>query len=153
MVSIEYIHHEGALIDFAINKGYEEVERRGNKLVKIGYLIDWDAFRPIVSDLYKNNISKGDRLNIDVVIMIKRLVLQQWFGLSDLQLERDLVDRISFKVFIGISKIIPGFTTVWLLRERLAKSGKDKEIWVGLGREGELLKTASNRRFNDFSDN
>jgi hypothetical protein len=65
----------GTFVDFAINKGYEEVERRGDKLVKMGSLIDWDAFRPIVSDLYKNNTSKGARPNIDVVIMIKLLVL------------------------------------------------------------------------------
>ena len=123
------------LIDFAINQEYEEVERRGDKLMKMESLIDWDAFRPILSDLYKNNTSKGGRPNIDVVIMIKLLVLQQWFGLSDPQLERDLADRISFKVFIGTSEIIPDFTTVWLFRERLAKSGKDKEIWAELQRQ------------------
>jgi len=53
--------------------------------MKMESLIDWDAFRPLLSDLYKNNISKGGRPSIDVVIMIKLLVLQQWFGLSDSQ--------------------------------------------------------------------
>ncbi len=53
--------------------------------MKMESLIDWDAFRPLLSDLYKNNTSKGGRPNIDVVIMIKLLVLQQWFGLSDSQ--------------------------------------------------------------------
>jgi IS5 family transposase len=122
-------------IDFALSKEYEEVERRGDKLVKMGSLINWEVFRPILNGLYKNNTIKGGRPNIDVVIMIKLLVLQQWFGLSDPQLERDLADRISFKVFIGTSEIIPDFTTVWLFRERLAKSGKDKEIWAELQKQ------------------
>jgi IS5 family transposase len=124
-----------SLIDFAVNEIYADVERRGDKLVAMESLIDWDAFRPIVSGLNKNNTIKGGRPNIDVVIMIKLLVLQQWFGLSDPQLERELADRISFKVFIRTSNIIPDFTTVWLFREKLAESGKDKEIWTELQRQ------------------
>jgi len=124
-----------SLVDFAFSEAYKEVKRRGNKLKEMGSLIDWEAFRPIVSSLYKNNTNRGGRPNVDVVIMIKLLVLQQWHGLSDPELERQLADRISFKVFIGSFEIIPDFTTVWLFRERLVISGKDKEIWAELQRQ------------------
>jgi hypothetical protein len=51
-------------IDFAINQEYEEVERRGDKLMKMESLIDWDAFRPILSDLYKNTPAKAADLTL-----------------------------------------------------------------------------------------
>jgi len=121
--------------DFAIHEAYKEVKRRGDKLADIESLIDWNAFRPIVEDLYKNNPNRGGWPNIDVVMMIKLLVLQQWYGLSDPELERQLADRISFKVFFGISEILSDFTTIWPFRERLAISGKDEVIWTKLQRQ------------------
>ena len=51
--------------------------------------------------MYKNKTSHGGRPNIDIVIMIKLLVLQHWFGLSDPELERQVADRISFCIFLG----------------------------------------------------
>jgi len=36
---------------------------------------------------------KGGRLDIDEIVMIKMLVLQQWQGLSDPELERQVNDR------------------------------------------------------------
>ena len=67
--------------------------------------------------------------------MVKLLVLQQWYGLSDLELERQAADRISFRRFLGYPGSIPDATTVWLLRERLAESGRDKAVWAELQRQ------------------
>jgi hypothetical protein len=41
--------------------------------------------------------------------MMKLLVLQQWYGLSDpeLELERQVTDRISFRRFLGFLDVIP----------------------------------------------
>jgi len=33
--------------------------------------------------------------------MFKILVLQQWYGLNDLEVERQMADRISFMSFLG----------------------------------------------------
>lgn len=38
---------------------------------------------------------------MDEVVMMKSLVLQQWYGLSDPELERQVADRISFQRFLG----------------------------------------------------
>jgi transposase, IS5 family len=123
------------LIDFAILKEYERVKKRGDKLVEIGSVIEWEPFRVILDPLFKNKGENGGRPNIDVVIMLKLLVIQQWKGLSDPALEREVADRISFRVFLGTTEVIPDFSTVWLFRKRLAETGKDKEIWDELQRQ------------------
>jgi len=76
------------LIDFSILQEYDEkVLPRGDKLSSISALVDWNAFLPIGDGLYKNNTKRGGRPNISIIIMIKLLVLQQLYGLSDPQLE------------------------------------------------------------------
>ena len=49
----------------------------------------------MLSDLYENDTEKGGRKNYDPIIMVKILLLQQWYSLSDPQIERDIRDRIS----------------------------------------------------------
>ena len=101
------------------------MEQLGDRLAEIKSQMDLEAFRPIVGDVYDNRSERGGRPNIDGVVMVKLLVLQQWYGLSDLKLERQAVDRLSFMNFLGFPEDIPDFTTVWHFRERLAKTGKD----------------------------
>ena len=118
------------LIDFSILQEYDEkVLPRGDKLSAISALVDWNAFLPIGDGLYKNNTKRGGRPNINIIIMIKLLILQQLYGLSDPQLELQVADRISFRVFLGTTEIIPDYTTVWLFRKRLVESDKYNAIW------------------------
>ena len=79
----------------------ENVLTRGDKLSAISKLVNWNGFLSIADGLYKNNTERGGRPNIDVIIMIKLLILQQMYGLSDPQLELQVADRISFRVFLG----------------------------------------------------
>jgi len=124
-----------SLIDFALNEEYERVKQLGDRLMEIESVIDWEAFRLIVGEMYENRSERGGRPNIDEVVMVKLLVLQQWYGLSDPELERQAVDRLSFMNFLGFPEGIPDFTTVWYFRERLAKTGKDRAIWTELQRQ------------------
>jgi len=118
------------LIDFSILKEYkEEVLPRGDKLSALSGLVDWNAFLPIENSLYKNKSERGGRPNISIIIMIKLLILQQLYGLSDPQLEFQVADRFSFRVFLGTTEVIPDYSTVWLFRERLKESGKSEAIW------------------------
>jgi len=118
------------LIDFSILQEYsEEVEPRGDKLLGLAKLVTWDAFLPIGNDLFKNKSDRGGRPNISIIIMIKLLILQQMYGLSDPQLELQVADRFSFRVFLGTTEVIPDYTTVWLFRERLIKNGKLEAVW------------------------
>ncbi len=123
------------LSDFAFREEYKRYAKLGDRLAEVDPLIDWDAFRPIVADMFDNTSIKGGRPNIDEVIMIKMLVLQAWHGLSDPELERQVMDRISFRRFLGFPDTVPDCTTVWFFRERLVRTGNDKDIWNELDRQ------------------
>jgi len=71
---------------YLFRKAYEEVEKLGDKLARIEPLIDWEAFTPIIQPLYDNQGPQGGRPNIDPVVMVKMLMLQAWYGLSDPEL-------------------------------------------------------------------
>jgi IS5 family transposase len=118
-----------------LRKAYERIQKLGDKLAKIEPLIDWEAFTPITQPLYHNKGPQGGRPNIDPVVMVKLLVLQQWYGLSDPELERQVVDRLSFQRFLGFPETLPDYSTVWQFRERLAESGRDRLIWEKLQRQ------------------
>ncbi|AFV22246.1 transposase [Methanolobus psychrophilus R15] len=79
--------------------------------------------------MYKNRTASGGRPEADVIVMFKMLVLQQWHGLSDAELERQCIDRISFRKFLGFPGYVPDSATVWSFRKRISDNGKEKEIW------------------------
>ena len=126
-------------VDFGLNEAYKRVAQLGDKLAEIESLLDWEAFRPIVAEMYDNKSERGGRPNIDEVLMIKLLVLQQWHGLSDPELEKQVADRLSFRKFLGFPQTIPDFTTVWRFRERLVETCKDQAIWAELQRQLDAL--------------
>jgi transposase, IS5 family len=120
---------------YLLQHEYNKLAKLGDRLAKADQLVNWEAFRPIITDLYRNDSELGGRPNADEVIMVKLLVVQQWYGLSDEETEREAVDRLSFRRFLGYPERVPDSTTIWLFRERLAKSGKDKLIWAELQRQ------------------
>lgn len=106
----------------------------GDKLSKISSLINWERFKPILEPLFKNN-GEG-RPHEDVVLMMKVLVLQSWYGISDERIERECKDRLTFQNFLGYPKKVPDARTVWVFRERIAKQPeKEKEMWRELQRQ------------------
>jgi len=123
------------LTDFALRLEYERVKDLGDKLVDIGGRLNWESFRPMLEAMYKNNTECGGRPNLDVIVMLKSLFIQQLYNLSDEQLEREIADRISFRVFLGTTETVPDSTTIWKFRERLAERGIDKEVWAEMQRQ------------------
>ena len=99
-----------SLIDYSLNEEYAKMKKLGDNLAKIESLIDWEAFRLIIAGMYKNKTSRGGRPNIDEILMIKILILQEWHGLSDPELERQITDRISFSKFLGFPWNIPDYS-------------------------------------------
>ena len=114
--------------DFDSNERYKYISKLGDRLNRVKEMIDWKSFRSILSNLYNNHTDRGGRSNIDEIIMLKVLVLQNWYNLSDQEMEFQLADRISFHHFISSSEI-PDFSTIWRFRERLNKSGVWKAVW------------------------
>jgi IS5 family transposase len=124
-----------SFISYGLHKAYDRLAKLGDPLAKANTMPDWGRFRPIAEELYDNKTEKGGHPNIDCVLMIKILVLQQWYGLSDQRMERELANNISFINFLGYPESIPDSTTIWLFRERLTENGKISAIWRELQRQ------------------
>jgi IS5 family transposase len=62
--------------------------------------------------MHNNKSEKGGRLDCDVILMFKIFMLQQWYGLNDLEVERKMADRILFMSFLGFSDPFPGSSII-----------------------------------------
>ena len=97
----------------------------GNSLERLSRVIDFEMFRPLLEDHLKPKEQKyrGGARPYDYVLMLKVLVLQSLFGLSDKQVQYQITDRLSFKVFLGLSSgdKVPDEKSVWAFREKLTK--------------------------------
>lgn len=104
----------------------------GDPLVLINEYIDFELFRTQLLSFSgrKANESKPSkgRPSYDVVTMMKILFIQRLYNLSDEQLEFQVVDRLSFRRFLGIpfSDAVPDCKTVWAFREQLNQKGADR---------------------------
>lgn len=102
----------------------ELLERLGDPLPKLERTVQWEAFRKLLSGVYKKSApSKGGRPPFDAILMFKVLVLQHFYNLSDDQTEFQIRDRYSFCRFLGLSPEgrVPDAKTIWVFRERLKK--------------------------------
>ena len=52
--------------------------------------------------MYVNRSGKSGHPNVDVILMFKIQLLEVWYNLSDLAVEREIYDRLSFWHFLGI---------------------------------------------------
>ena len=115
-------------------RGLSETQGK-SRLSQVSDLIDWSPIRRILDEMYDNKSEKGGRPNCDVILMFKILILQQWYGLNDLEVERQMADRISFMSFLGFPNPFPDSRTIWLFRERMANTGKEEVVWAELQRQ------------------
>jgi IS5 family transposase len=74
---------------------------------------------------------KGGRPPFPTEIMVRTVILQQLYSLSDEQMEFQLLDRLSFQRFVGLrhSSQIPDRTTLWTFRERLIAAGASETLF------------------------
>jgi transposase, IS5 family len=121
--------------DYFLDQEYQKTVELGNKLGEIRDIIDWEKFRPILSDMYHDNDVIGGRPHHDEILMIKMLILAGWHGLSDYEVELLAIDRLSFRHFLGYPDKIPDRSTIWLFKEKLTSKGKIHLIWDELQRQ------------------
>src|SRR5258708_2270299 len=85
---------------------------RNVRMEAIAAQIDW---RPLEKALA--GLRSGDRgaPPYPALMMMKALLLQQWYGLSDVGLEEALLDRMSFRRFVGLAgdQAAPDHATLW----------------------------------------
>ena len=65
-------------------------------------------------------------------MMIKILILRQWYSLSDQRMERELASNISLSTFLAIRKLFQIQQPCGLFRERLKDKGRINAIWQEL---------------------
>src|SRR5258708_34192522 len=73
---------------------------RNLRLEAISTRIDWPA---VASSLKSLRSGERGAPPYPALMMVKALLLQQWYGLSDTGLEEALLDRMSFRPFVRLS--------------------------------------------------
>ena len=114
---------------FDADRRLSALSAKGDPLEAIDALMPWESFRSeieaVVLPSEVERKSPAGRNPIDAIVMLRMLVLQSLYNLSDDQAEYQVRDRLSFTRFLGLAleDRIPDATTLWLFREKLAKAG------------------------------
>lgn len=87
--------------------------------------IPWRELAGSVADVFGEDNPQGGAPHWPVELMLKVLLMQKWFGLSDPMAEEMLQDRISFRRFVGLSfdDRTPDHSTISVFRKRLRERG------------------------------
>ncbi len=120
---------------FVLREQYRKVKGLGDRLEFMKMQIDWEAFRPLVAGVFYDDKEIGGRPHTDEIVVVRAMLLQSCYGLSDQELEFQVHDRLSFRNFLDFPENVPDFSTVWKIRERLQKAGTEKKIWKELQRQ------------------
>lgn len=120
---------------FILREQYLKVKGLGDRLELMKEQIDWKPFIPLVRQVFFDNDKEGGRPHTDEIIVVRSMLLQSWYGLSDQELEFQCHDRLSFRNFLGFPESIPDFSTIWKIRDKLKEKKIDDEIWAELQRQ------------------
>lgn len=99
--------------------------------------VNWEQFRSTLESAFSGiDYSQGGRPPYDKVMMFKILILAEYYGLSDAQMEFQLLDRLSFQKFIGqgLHDRVPDEKTIWLFRETLTNAEVIEDLFVQLNK-------------------
>jgi hypothetical protein len=73
-----------SFMNYGLRQAYNRLAKLGDPLAEASIFLDWERFRPIAEGLYDDKTERGGHPNlIDILLMIKLLILQQWYSLSD----------------------------------------------------------------------
>jgi len=105
----------------------------GNPIESISKVIDFEMFRSILESRLLNTAKKNNAgaKPFDVVMMFKIMILQRYYNLGDKQVEYQIVDRMSFKKFLGLESgdKVPDEKTIWAFREKLTQTASVEELF------------------------
>lgn len=119
--------------------------------MKLHELLDWAEIAHKLKGLYKREVTQGGGPEPYAPLsMFKLMLLGQWHGLSDTQLEHALKVRLDFMVFTGFEPSdgsFPDATTICRFRNRLVSAKLDQVLLrrVNVQLEGKGLKVAGSR--------
>jgi len=117
---------------FAAQEREAKLDRKGDPLAKLDKYVDFAALAARIDHIApRPSGERGGRPSFPTELMIRVLVLQELYNLSDSEVEYQLLDRFSFQRFCGLrdSSSIPDEKTVWVFRERIDKTGGADELF------------------------
>ena len=112
-------------------------------LERLGREVKWYRFEKLLARLKPEGAGRPPYAPL---LMLKALLLQQWYRLSDAELEEAINDRVSFRKFLGLplEAACPDHTTLCRFRNRLAEAGLAEKLFGEFERQlearGLLLK-------------
>lgn len=105
------------------------VQQRGtaNRVLEtITQEVDFSAAEQRVAETYRS----GGRPACRVGVLLRIMILQHLYGLSDPQVEAQINDRLSFQKFVQLdaSEAVPDETTICRFRQRLIECGLHEQL-------------------------
>ncbi len=121
---------QSSFVDALLPSGFG----RNARLEAIDGLIDWSRIEAIVSMVHSAETGRPPYAPLS---MVKALLLQQWYGLSDPGLEEALMDRVSFRRFCGFALDVkaPDETTLCRFRNALKSADLGEALFTEIGRQ------------------
>ncbi len=111
---------------FADEHHRKKIDSLGDPLAEIESHIDFAALAAAVDRVAPRPVSaQGGRPPYPTETMVRILVLKRLYNLSNEQREYQLLDRMSYKRFCGLTDAttIPDRTTVWTFENRIGEAG------------------------------
>ena len=98
---------------------------RNKRLDRIDEMMDWEPVGRLVSEIHS---STRGAPSYRPLTMVKVLLLEQWYSLSDPEMEEALGDRLSFRRFVGlgIEDGTPDHSTISRFRSKLGADKSDQ---------------------------
>lgn len=108
---------------FDLSIRLKELSKCKDPLEKLANTIDFEAFRSELETAFAFHRGKAGRPAYDAILILKILILQSLYNLSDDQIEFQVKDRLSFMRFLNLDlhHRVPDAKTIWLYRERLKR--------------------------------
>ncbi len=105
---------------------------RNARLERISALIDWVPVEGLVRRVRPGTTGRPPW---PPLVMVRALLLAQWYGLSDPGLEEALSDRVSFRRFCGLALDAgtPDETSLCRFRGALKDAGLGEALFAGIG--------------------
>jgi IS5 family transposase len=123
---------------FAAAEREAKLDKLGDILQDISGMVDFAGLAgKIDAAAPRPGRERGGRPPFPTELMVRIVVLQKLYGLSDEQVEYQILDRKTFQRFVGLedSSQVPDRTTVWEFRERLVVAGAETVLFDAVDRE------------------
>jgi transposase, IS5 family len=121
--------------------------RRAIFLQKMEKVVPWERLRAVIEPHYRDPVSGRRRLDLDMMLRIH--LLQNWFGYGDLAMEEALLEVHALRRFAGITTVqgAPDETTICKFRHLLEKHGLLEALFATvntfLSEQGLLLRSGT----------